>query len=1266
MGETPWNSVKGAAGMFLRKTTLKMKITLGFLAVLLLMSAALGIGLLGFRRNEEQMVRLDVLARETEIAARLETAFLKNRLAFRTYQAVGQLPNPETDGQAQIDRLVDRFNHLSESPSRLRHMEDVHSLLTLYNSRFDELSDRGEELRILTVSLKEKGEELVTALEGLSAHASTMDHMEMFRRVHAAEIELLIARRYATSYIEGQDPTAYGQFRDHYDAFMNRSAGIGPLTDLVGGQEHYAVLRLLMAEYDRDMRVFRSSAQAYENLVERMGTTGEQVSALIGAINASITIESADLLETTSAQRRVEGLLMGFMAVLAIGTALLVARGLSRLILNPIGDLTREFEAIAGGDASRAFNRFMERIQTLFRESEHRTEIITLQHELNDIMRREMPLDELIRVLLDRLVGRFEGVSGAFYLATHEGDYRLVSRYGQPEAEKSVLNEGEGLLGMAIARKAPSYLDASEAMERHFDTATTRGIVPYLTIQPTIHESYVNGLIEIGFLKPLEAEDRILLEKAVEEIGDVLYTVSLSEEMKRLLDRTIRQAERLQQQQEELRQNNEELEQQAQSLMASESELQAQQEELRVSNEELGLRSKRLEEQQVALDEKNRELLEVYQEVLDQKEALEEATRHRTEFYANMSHELRTPLNSILVLSELLMKKEPETALSEKEMRFAETIHRSGNDLLTLIDDVLDLSKIESGKLEFVHEDFELEQFLIDHEHLFAPMAEVRDLRFDAYLAEGLPETVVLDRHRVSQVVKNLLSNAIKFTKHGAITLGIRQVAGHEGEALGLNPRRYFAIDVEDTGIGIPEDKRHLIFEAFRQSDGTTSREYGGTGLGLAISREITKQLGGHLQLKKSSEKGSLFTLILPIMHNLKEQVDSMSPVLGEMGTDPSGRVVEKRSHEEEILVVSGEAELRERLLAEVKAHGHKVRVLKKAQETQAYLKEHLPRALILDPNVRDATPETFLHQVEKAIGSERVPLHLLADQPIQRGDRIAEILRPPLKIKDVYRTLAAVEHLGNEEHIRLLVVGSCGGEDFSDFKKLGACHIQRVRTGEEALSVLDGAGADVMVLDRSLEIPSAFTFLEEMDGRGYGDLPIVLFATGDEEDQIVTWDSEVEKTIEERRSELIREIALFLRSLDNEGEEAPADESLAGRSVLVVDDDERNLFSLVHVFERLGMSVHTAKNGIEALELLEQRKVDLLLVDLMMPKKDGLQTIREIREREGAERLPILALSAKTMVEDRKRALEVGADDYLTKPIAVEEFIATIKVWLS
>ncbi len=1269
--------------MLLRKTTLRTKITIGFMIVILLMSAALGIGLLGFRRNEAQMTRLDRLSQESEIAARLETTFLENRLAFRTYQAIGELPTTEGDAQFTIDRLVDSFESLTDNPSRLRHMEDIHSLLSLYNRRFGELTVLGRELLAVSGELTEKGDLLVTELGALSEVALAAEHLEMFRRVHTAEIELLLARRYATSYVETQGATSYALFREHFDAFMVQIAGVGPLADRVGGTDRYTQVRLLMADYDQGMHLYHNQARIYNNLVARMGTTGEQVSALIGAINASIGIESADLLSAASGQMRTKGLMMGLMAALAIGTALLVARGLSRQILDPIGTLTREFDAIASGNAhatfrlstrlqdeigdmSRAFNRFMDRIQALFSEAEHRAKVVTLQHELNDTMRREMDLDALIRVLLEQVVDHFEGVSGAFYLVTHEGDYRLVSRYGVPECPEEIIRPGEGLLGITIDQGQGRYLETTEVMTTAFSTGTGAGLAPYLTLQPTLYEDSPNGLIEIGRLKAWSEEERDTLEKAVEEIGDVLHTVFLSEEMKWLLDRTTRQAERLQQQQEELRQNNEELEQQAQSLMASENELLAQQEELRVSNEELGARSKRLEEQQWVLDQKNRELLDVYQEVLDKKVALEEANRHRTEFFANMSHELRTPLNSILVLSELLMNKGSQDALTAKEGEFAETIHRSGRDLLRMIDDVLDLSKIEAGKVEFVHEPFQLSQFLLDHERLFGPMAEVHHLRFNAFLAEGLPETVALDQYRISQIVKNLLSNAIKFTKHGTVTLGIRPVAGHEGEELALNPKRYFAVDVEDTGIGIPEDKRQLVFDAFRQTDGTTSREYGGTGLGLAISRQLAERLGGHLMLKKSSEKGSLFTLILPFVAQSETLENAPSRPLH------LEKVEEQRPGElkpvDELLVVTHDEDLQSAILEAIVQQNMTAQSFSGAQESMAYLEKVLPRAILLDPNVSDATPDAFQHKIERVLDQTGVPLHLLAGQSPRRSDRITEILRPPLQIKDVYRTLAAVETVRPDEQTRLLVVGDCEGETFADFEKLGDCVLTRVETGEEMFEILKNRGAEVLIIDRSLDEPSALTLVKRLDDAGHASLPIVLYASGVEEERIFeeAIDKAGKMTKADRHKRMMNEVVLFLKSLGRKVEGTVSREHLEGRSVLVVDDDERNLFAMMHLLEGMGMTVHTASDGYEALDLLDHHPVDLLLIDMMMPKKDGLQTLVEIRKKEGKGHMPILALSAKTMQEDRKRALEAGADDYLTKPVAVEQLVATMKVWLS
>ncbi len=917
-----------------------------------------------------------------------------------------------------------------------------------------------------------------------------------------------------------------------------------------------------------------------------------------------------------------------------------------------------------------------------------------------------------------------------------EVDLRLIASYGFT-ARKGIKNHfklGEGLVGQAALEKR--VILVTDAPPDYIRISSGLGETPpvNVVVLPVVFEEQVLGVIELATVRSFTSINQAFLEQIVETVGVVVATIiantrteELLKESQRLTQELQSQSEELQSQQDELKRSNLELEDQAQSLKASEELLQVQQQELQHTNAELEEKAAQLAEQNRAIEVKNSEI-ELARGALEERaEQLAISSRYKSEFLANMSHELRTPLNSLLILAKLLSEN-PNGNLTDKQVDFARSIHGAGADLLALISDILDLSKVEAGKMELAPSTFEVAEFAADLGATFHPLADQKGLTLTVDVDPRTPAALDTDRQRLEQVLNNLLSNAVKFTDTGSVTLDIGpapvrtvfhdsrlRAAATTGSSAGGNG--VVAFRVTDTGLGIPDDKHMLIFEAFQQADGTTSRKYGGTGLGLSIAREIAYLLGGEIHVRSAPGEGSTFTFYVPATlppsptHRPEEarpappappaaapagEESVMPPAIGVTvapteDDDPGDDRLSLQPGDRVLLVVGADAGVLDTSAELGRARGFKVLVARRGDAALDLVRDHHPDAILLDTALPGIDGLALLEELKRLSPTRHIPVHIISgsdqrhsalaagalgyfQKPVSPDDlnqAVTELMR---FIETAVRRVLVVE---DDERERASIVELVGGDD-QGVDAVG------VGSSEEALAALEEQHFDCMVLDLKLPRTSGFGLLETLksDSR-FSQLPVIVYTgkelTRREETRLKKYAETI--IVKDVRSpeRLLDETALFLHRVEAKlpaekrrmiEQLHTADAVFRGKRVLIVDDDVRNVFALTSALEGLGMDVLFAENGRDAIEVLEgEPAFDLVLMDMMMPEMDGYETMRLIRAPlQGDERfarLPIIALTAKAMKGDREQSVAAGASDYITKPVDVEQLLSLMRVWL-
>lgn len=752
-----------------------------------------------------------------------------------------------------------------------------------------------------------------------------------------------------------------------------------------------------------------------------------------------------------------------------------------------------------------------------------------------------------------------------------------------------------------------------------------------------------------------------------------------------------------------LREANAELEAQAQKLQASEEELKAQQEELMQTNVELEEKSLLLEEKNQVVNEKNLELIAAAQELFQKADELTQISKYKSEFLANMSHELRTPLNSILLLSRVLADNS-EQNLSAEQIEFARVINNSGNSLLELINDILDLSKIESGNMSVDIETVAVETIFRSAQDLFLPVAKERGIFFEVGSVSGKHEIIKTDRIRLEQVIKNFLSNAIKFTAEGGVTLSVRNPTAYEAGLLKVNKNKYVTFEVKDTGIGIPEEKQELIFEAFKQADGSTRRKFGGTGLGLSISRKIANMLGGDVVLMSEDGKGSSFNLVIPLdgTHLItkdhtgkdgfeRDQTFEKADFSAFSKTDvlrrKSGEVEDDRkqitANDKTILIIDHDSDTVKLLVQNFHQHGFKVVISGDGSNALQLAQMYLPAAIFINSNLSAKSGWAILNELKSNYLTRQIPVQIIGSEGVKLNKVIEQgavnFFRKPITKKAVGEMLKECGDVSGKFPKKVLLVddNEIHIRAMEEFISADTVECIRAKAIEDAAKLIGQKKFDCLVIEMGLADEGVISLLEIIKGnKKFERLPVVVY-TGkilslQTEKKIKAFADDMVIKFADSFKDLSNKVSLFLHQpATGQDERKPLkpyikEKALDGKHILIADDDVRNIFSLTKLLEQKKMKVSSAVDGNEAMTVLRNDKsVDLILLDMMMPNMDGYETISQIRKSKDLKKTKIIALTAKAMMGDREKCIKAGANDYLTKPVDVDQLISLLKIWL-
>ncbi len=910
---------------------------------------------------------------------------------------------------------------------------------------------------------------------------------------------------------------------------------------------------------------------------------------------------------------------------------------------------------------------------------------------LSKAMLGDQPTGQLGDNILGYLCRYLDAHAGALFIKDSHDSYRRVSTYGVPADAKipAEFQRGAGLLGQAAAEGRSILIRDVPEGYLAIGSAFGEGKPRNLIISPANVDGSTNAMLELGFIHPLNADALSLLEQMSDAIGIAVRSANYRVELQNFLEETQRQAEELQAQGEELRVSNEELEEQSRALKESQSRLELQQAELEQTNTQLEEQSQLLEGQRDDLERANEIVRMRAQE-------LEQASRYKSDFLANMSHELRTPLNSLLILAKLLADND-NGRLSEEQVRYAQTIQSSGNDLLTLINDILDLSKIEAGHMEIKPEPVAIARLTRDLSNLFTPVAEKRNLQFRIEVAPGCPNHIETDGQRLEQILRNLLSNAFKFTERGSVELRVGRAS--DGQ---------IALSVADTGIGISADKQKAVFEPFRQADGTISRKYGGTGLGLSICRELVRLLGGTLALKSVEGEGSTFTVLIPETFSATQVRPREEPVAAPVVTfaaeapgpaptrnrRPDRRVEddrEKLTGQRRVLLVIEDDQSFAGILRDLSREmNFECIVAGSATEALALAKEFNPSAVVLDVGLPDHSGLWVLDQLKRDTRTRHIPVHVVsASDNAQTALSLGAIgyALKPVKREDLTDVLKKLETKLAQRMRRVIIVEDDPVQRDAVQRLLGSHEVETVAaaTAAECLALLKDQTFDCMVLDLSLPDASGYSLLETLSKEdAYSFPPVIVYTgrdlSGEEEQRLRRYSKSIIIKGAKSPERLLDEVSLFLHQVISDLPDEQQrmilrarnrDALLEGRRILIVEDDVRNVYSLTSILEPRGARVQIARNGREAIQAIEEsygkgaNAIDLVLMDVMMPIMDGLTATQQIRRNPDWKKLPIIMLTAKAMPDDQERCLAAGANDYMAKPLDVEKLLSLIRVWM-
>ena len=908
---------------------------------------------------------------------------------------------------------------------------------------------------------------------------------------------------------------------------------------------------------------------------------------------------------------------------------------------------------------------------------------------LASAMMGDQRTEQLGGSILTYLANHVGAVAGAIFVGGSDA-YKRSSTYGVPADAKlpDLVRPREGLLGQVAVEGKPVIVNDVPENYLEFGSALGRDKPRHLVLAPAAIDNNVNTVIELGFLRPVDERVLAFLKEASGTIATAIRSANYRSELQNLLEETQRQSEELQVQSEELRVSNEELEEQGRALKESQARLEQQQVELEQTNSQLEEQTQQLESQKDDLERSNASTQLKARE-------LEQASRYKSDFLANMSHELRTPLNSSLILAKLLADN-PDDNLTAEQVKYAQTIQSSGNDLLNLINDILDLSKIEAGHVDIRPEPVSVERLSNNLRQVFEPIAKNKSLGFEIDISPECPAVIETDLQRIEQILKNLLSNAFKFTEKGTVTLSMSRTG--DGQV---------AFGVTDTGIGIAPEQQKRIFEAFHQADGTISRKFGGTGLGLSISRELVRLLGGTIHIRSQEGKGSTFTVTLPLAYDPaivapRAPVGNAVPLAPAASAAPSQptallprAIVEDDrampSDERRILLVVEDDQTFAAILRDLaREMGFRSLVAGTAQDALNLAQQFMPSAIVLDVGLPDQSGLSVLDRLKRDVRTRHIPIHIVSgDDYTETALSLGAVgyMLKPVQREQLVEVLHKLEAKLTQGVRRVLIVEDNEVQREAVAKLLTSHDVETVSAGTaaETLALLKDQTFDCMVLDLSLPDASGYSLLETISQEDTHSFPPVIVYTGrvlasDEEEKLRRYSKSIIIKGAKSPERLLDEVSLFLHQVVSELPDEQQkmirkarhrDALLEGRRILIVEDDVRNVYALTNILEPRGALIQIARNGQEALDALEKSsadnvsKIDLVLMDVMMPVMDGLTATRAIRKNPDWKKLPIITLTAKAMPDDQQRCIDAGANDYMAKPLDVEKLLSLVRVWM-
>nr|WP_321026616.1 response regulator [Clostridium neonatale] len=1050
----------------------------------------------------------------------------------------------------------------------------------------------------------------------------------------------------------------------------------------------------------------------------------DELRSILGDINNEeerlLQNRNADLIKMEK-ETRVIMLTGGALATIA---AIIIASLSIRMIVNPVKVVTNTFREIAEGEVNlearlmsnsedeigkmaRYFNIFMTKLKELISENRNQSWLTTGRAELNEEMRGVREINTLSSRIITYICRYLNMQIGKFYVKTDSNTFKVFGSYSYSSSEGSPdeFNIGEGLVGQAALEDKIVLVQDVPADYMKIISGLGEAVPKNILIAPCMYHEEIECIIELGSFNQFTDVQLKFIEQVSENIATSINLTKAQTKMEVLLNKTLVQAEELQVQQEELRQNNEELEEQAKILKQSEMNLQTQQEELRVSNEELEEQTKKLEQQKRDISENNKLLRKANHEIEGKAKELEIANKYKSEFLANMSHELRTPLNSIIVLSQLLENKKANEPLTEKQLEYSKTIHSSGKNLLRLIDDILDLSKVESGKIDINFDQVNLAELAENTKSLFTPIILQKNIDFNIEIEDGLPEKIISDEQRLQQIINNLLSNAFKFTETGYVKMNICRPKEEDIKNYKIeeNVNKLISIEIIDTGIGIPADKQTLIFEAFKQVDGTISRKYGGTGLGLSISRELARLLGGNIYLKSEEGKGSKFTLVFldndnmeqvklnkeeysgidkNYRDNLEEKIISENDI-NEFTKDEHD---ESKKEDEKLLLIIEDDEQFSTLLSELAyKKNYKVLIEKNSDEAIKLAEKYNPYAILLDSGLSDNSGLRVVDKLQNLEYTKNIPIHIISWKEDKNSyDKMKNLvwhIKKPYNLEELYNLFDKIETSLSNDSKKLLIVDEDKSQSNMIYNNLNerGFKITTLESGLDAYKLLKDEQFDCMILDLNLKDMNGIDLVNKLKEENLVNFPILIYTEGnitqEEEDKLNKYTESIIIKGNNSIDRLLDEVSLFFHSVDSNIDNKnfknikfseEKENLLNNKNILIVDDDMRNVFSLTSALEEKGMNVVVGRNGSEGIKkLYEKNNIDLILMDVMMPEMDGYTAMKEIRKEKQFDNIPIIAITAKSMKEDRQKCIEAGSNDYLTKPVDINKLISLLKVWL-